>query len=74
MTDEELERALRIFNRRQPFRPFLMEFMSGVQVRVDHREAIALFTNLWYYRGPNQAQALFPSSSVCRLLDILPGD
>jgi hypothetical protein len=70
VTNEELEAALRAYNHRQPFRPYLVEFMSGVQVRVNHREAIALFKPLWHYRGPKKAQALFPSSSVCRLLDI----
>lgn len=72
MTNAELERALRIYNRRQPFRPFLLEFTSGEQIRIDHREAIALFTDLWYYLGSNRVESLFSGSSVCRLLDTPP--
>jgi hypothetical protein len=72
VTTEELEASLRAYERRLPFRPFLVEFVSGVQVRVDQREAIAFFGSVWLYRGPKKAQAIFPSSSVCRLLDLIP--
>ncbi len=72
MTNDQLEAALRTYNRRQPFRPFLLEFVSGEQVSVVHREAIASFHDLWLYRGPKRAQTLFPSSSVCRILDTSP--
>jgi hypothetical protein len=70
VTDKELEAALRAYARRRPFRPFLLEFVSGTQVRVHHPDAIALINKLWLYRGPNRAQALFASSSICRLLDL----
>jgi hypothetical protein len=73
MTDQELESALRIFTRWRPFRTFLVEFVSGHQVRVDHPEGIARFKDVWLYRGPKRAQSVFPSSSVCRLLDLTEG-
>jgi hypothetical protein len=70
VTDGEMEASLQAYCRRRPFRPFLLEFFSGVQVVVDHPEGVAPVRNqLWYYRGPKHAQSLFPSSSVCRLLD-----
>jgi hypothetical protein len=47
-----------------------MEFVSGLQVKIDHPEQVAAVRELWYYRGPKRAQSLFPSSAVCRLLDI----
>jgi hypothetical protein len=72
VSNEELEASLRTFNRRRPFRAYLLEFVSGVQVRIEHREAIAFFNPLWLYRGPKKAQALFASSAVCRLLDAVP--
>jgi len=71
VTNEELETATPVQPTR-PYRPFLLEFLSGEQVHMHHREAIAFFSPLWLYRGPNQAQAVFPSSAVCRLLDITP--
>jgi hypothetical protein len=72
MSNEELEASLRTYNRRRPFRPYLLEFVSGAQVRIENRESIAFFTSFWLYRGPRKAQALFTSSSVYRLLDIPP--
>ena len=72
MSNEELEASLRTYNRRRPFRPYLLEFVSGIQVRIENRESIAFFTRFWLYRGPRRTQSLFQSSSVCRLLDLLP--
>jgi hypothetical protein len=73
VTDQELEWALRAYTRRRPFRPFLIEFVSGSQVRMEHPDAIAFVKPLWLYRGPKRAQTLFASSAVCRLLDVPPG-
>ena len=71
MTERELEASLRAYCRRRPFRPFLLEFLSGVQVVIDHPEGVgALANQIWLYRGPKGAQSLFPCASVCRLLDI----
>ncbi|MBM3997118.1 MAG: hypothetical protein FJ303_23655 [Planctomycetes bacterium] len=73
MTDMELEASVRAYCRRRPFKPFIVEFFSGVQVVVDHPEGIGPLDGLWLYRGPNRAQSLFPSTSVCRLLDAAAG-
>ena len=70
MTNKELEVALRFYSRRTPFQPFLLEFFSGHQVLVDNREGVALFRQVWLFRRGAKEQALFHSSSVCRLLDI----
>ena len=37
MSNEELEASLRTYNRRRPFRPYLLEFVSGIQVRIENR-------------------------------------
>ena len=71
MTDKEFETSLRAYARFRPFRQFLLEFVSGQQVLVHHPEGVAPFQEVWLYRGPNQAQCVFPSSSVCRLLDLI---
>ena len=72
MTQKELETAVRVYNKRQPFAPYLLEFVSGEKVRIDHREFVApMIKNLWLFRGTGRAQSLFSSSSVCRVLDIV---
>ena len=73
MTIKEFEASLQAYSQRRPFRPYLLEFVSGVQVKVDHPEGIAAVNEVWHYRGPKKAQSLFPVSSVCRLLDLNPG-
>ncbi len=73
MTDKELEAALRAYCQFRPFRPFLVEFVSGKQVLVHHPDGIARFSESWLYRGPKKTQSVFPSSSVCRLLDVTEG-
>jgi hypothetical protein len=69
MTTDELERALRLFGRRRPFRSFLIEFVSGDRLLATHPEAVGRFGNLFYYYGPDRAERLFVASSVCQLLD-----
>ena len=69
MSNDDLKESLRAYLRRRPFQPFLVEFFSGVQIRVHHPEGIAPHRQFWIYRGPGKSQSLFLSSSVCRLLD-----
>lgn len=71
MTDAEFETALRAYNHVRPFRPFLAEFFSGHQVLANHPEDFAFFEPLWLFRGRNRSQCVFPSSSVCRLLNLM---
>jgi hypothetical protein len=69
MTDDEFARALRLFGRRRPFKPFLVEFVSGDRVLATHPEAVARFRNLWYYYGPDKTERLFVAANVCQVLD-----
>jgi hypothetical protein len=70
MTTAMLERALRAFNRRRPFRPFFIEFTSGDRVFVTHPEAVGQAQDLFVYRGPDRSQRVFDGPSVCQLLDL----
>jgi hypothetical protein len=72
MTADALERALRAFARRAPFRPFLIEFTSGDRVPVAHPEAVGRRGELFLYRGRDHGQRVFHSSSVCQLIDPAP--
>jgi hypothetical protein len=69
MTTEELERALRVFITRRPFRPFFIDFMSGDRVLATHPEAVARFGVLFYFRDASRRSRLFAASSICQLLD-----
>ena len=71
MTPEMLERALRAFAHRRPFRPFWMEFFSGDRVLVSHPEATERFGGLFLYRGADRVHRLFAAQAVCQLVEHL---
>jgi hypothetical protein len=72
MTTDVLERALRAFARRTPFRLFFIEFTSGDRVPVAHPEAVGRRGELFLYRGRDHGQRVFHSTSVCQLIDPAP--
>jgi hypothetical protein len=69
MNQQNLEAALRPFARRRPFRPFLIEFVSGDRVLVRHPEAVRFRGGLLVHVSPAFEHRLFDSDSVCQLLD-----
>jgi hypothetical protein len=66
---ETFTRSLRTLVRRVPFRPFLVELMSGAQVTVSHPEALAFDGGQAAYIAPNGDISLFDHESVSRLHD-----
>ena len=70
MTMAELEVCLRWYTRRRPFRPFLMEFTSGVQAVIPHPETIVVERELYVLRHRDGGYTVFPAESVTRLLDL----
>ena len=67
---QAIRRSLRAFLRRRPFRPFLIDFVSGDRVRVTHPEAVYPVGNLWaHVAGPGRQHRVFAPGAVCQLLD-----
>jgi hypothetical protein len=69
VTPVNFQIALNAFCNRRPFRPFVVELVSGDRFRVRHPEALVLRGTLAVYNAPNQAIRLFDSESVCQLGD-----
>jgi hypothetical protein len=69
MTFKNFSRTLRAFCRRQPFRPFLVEMVSGTVILVTHPEAIVLRGTLFVFTSPDDKRRVFESASVCELYD-----
>jgi hypothetical protein len=69
MTIENFLRALRVFSKRKPFRPFQVVFVTGESLTVVHPEAIHAREALLVFTGPDGAHRLFDSSSVNQLRD-----
>jgi len=55
--------------RRRPFRPYLIELVSGDRFRVTHPEAVALREYFFVYMTPQMLYRLFDGSDVCQVLD-----
>ena len=69
MTANVLDRALRSFTRRRPFRSFSVEFVSGDRLLVTHPEVVLRSKELFIFRGTGGAHRLFVAESVCQLIE-----
>ena len=72
MTRKSFERTLRVFSRRAPFRPYLLEFVSGDRIQVRHPEAVEPFGDLLLYRTPNRENRIFEAEAVVQFIDPAP--
>ena len=67
MKAEHYEQALRDFRKRQPFKPFVIELVSGRLIHVDHPEAIISRQGQAAHIAADGAPSLFDSEGVVRL-------
>jgi hypothetical protein len=67
MVAENFEKSLRAFARRTPFRPFIVELMSGAQIEVDHPEALISRSGVAVYISPDGEPTIFDHHSVSQL-------
>jgi hypothetical protein len=72
MTRANLERGLRAFASRKPFRPFLIEFFTGERLQISHPEAMRFNGDLLVHVAPGILYRVFDSTSVSQLLDVPP--
>jgi hypothetical protein len=68
MTPENFERVLRAFQRRTPFRPFTVQFVSGERVSVDHPEALVSRAGVAVYISSEGIPTLFDHESVSEVV------
>ena len=69
MTREHLERSLRAFQRRAPFRPFTVALVNGDRFQVDHPEALVLRDGVGVFVAAGGVPTLFDHESVSQLVD-----
>jgi hypothetical protein len=70
MNDAAFHMGFQAFLNRRPFKPFLIELLSGDRIRVSHPEALVPRGPLLYHVGPGYRTRLFVSTDVCQLLDV----
>jgi len=64
----DFERALRAFHRRTPFRRFVVKFISGDHIEVDHPEALVLRGGVAVYLSAQGVPTLFDHESVSEVV------
>ena len=70
MKDTSVQKRLRAFVRRRPFKPFVVELASGDRIAVEHPEAVLVRGAAAVYLNPVGEYALFDSSTVSQLTDV----
>lgn len=74
MSWENYEQWLRVLMHRAPFRPFLIEFISGDRILISHPETVMRVANIFAYRSPDRGQRLFDPQSVSQFILPSPND
>ena len=72
MVQENFSKALRAFAGRAPFKPFVVELVSGDRVLVEHPEALAFRGGTAVYINPHGEYSLFDHGWVAQVLDPPP--
>ena len=67
MIEKNLEKALTAFAKRAPFKPFLVELVSGNRFTIDHPEALAMRGPIAVFIDPDGQYTLFDASSVSQI-------
>jgi hypothetical protein len=66
MTHDQFLFVLRYLKRRQPFRPFWIELLSGDRIHVIHPETLDEQAGLFLHGAPSGEYRIFTEESVCQ--------
>lgn len=69
MVAETFAQALRAFNRRRPFKPYVIELVSGETILVEHPEALAYNGGAAVYVSPRREFSLLDHEGVAQVRD-----
>jgi hypothetical protein len=67
MQVDTFELSLRTFARRTPFKPFIVEFVSGTRLQIDHPEALVTRRGVAIHFATDGNPTLFDNESVSRI-------
>jgi hypothetical protein len=68
MTAEHFEKTLQAYQKRKPFRSFLVRFVSGEQIDVDHPEAVVIRGGVGVYLSSSGVPTLLDHESVSEVV------
>jgi len=67
MTADHFQTAIRGFQRRTPFVPYVVELVSGDRVRVDHPEALVIRGGVGVFLSQTGAPTIFDHEGVSQI-------
>jgi hypothetical protein len=67
MTAEHFQTTIRAFQRRSPFKPYVVELVSGDRVHVDHPEALVIRSGVGVYVNAAGAPSIFDHEGVSQI-------
>jgi hypothetical protein len=67
MTAEHFQTAIRGFQRRTPFHPYVVELVSGDRVRVDHPEALVIRGGVAVFLSTVGSPSIFDHEGVSQI-------
>jgi hypothetical protein len=70
MTTEHFQTTIRASQRRTPFKPYVVELVSGDRVQIDHPEALALRAGLGVFVSASGAPTIFDHEGVSQIFAI----
>ena len=70
MTKEAFEKSLRSFQKRKPFKPFMIELTSGSTLQINHPEAVATYAGAAVHLSPDRDYTMFDADRVAKVMDV----
>ena len=71
MKETSFQKTVLAFVRRRPFKPFVVELVSGDRFVVKHPEAVAVGGAAAVYLNPDGEFAFFDSSTVSQMTEVI---
>jgi hypothetical protein len=68
MTEEHFQTTIRAFQRRTPFKTYLVELVSGDRIRVDHPEALVIRGGVAVFVNSDGAPSIFDREGVSQVI------
>ena len=68
MVAEHFQTTIRAFQRRSPFRPYIVELVSGERVKVDHPEALVIRGGVAVFVNAEGAPSIFDHEGVSQII------
>ena len=73
MTPDHFQTTIGAFQRRAPFRPYVLELVSGDRITVDHPEALVIRGGVGVFVSATGAPSIFDHEGVSQVI-AAPGE